>query len=84
MVRQARGVKLVMLRRYAAKIAYELDLHGAEPDPERMPARYAELLASTTRVAWPRESWPREPDGSLAMITAPLDLHALLREPAAR
>ena len=31
----------------------------------------------------PRESWPREPDGSLAMITAPLDLHALLRESAA-
>ena len=40
-MRQARAVKLVMLRRYAAKIAYELDLHGAEPDPERMPARYA-------------------------------------------
>ncbi len=31
----------------------------------------------------PHESWPREPDGSLAMITAPLDLHALLRESAA-
>jgi catechol 2,3-dioxygenase len=31
----------------------------------------------------PRESWPREGDGSLAMITAPLDLQALLREPAA-
>ncbi len=30
----------------------------------------------------PRETWPREADGSLAMITAPLDLHALLREPA--
>ena len=30
----------------------------------------------------PRERWPREDDGTLAMITAPLDLHALLREPA--
>lgn len=61
-VRQARAVKLVMLRRYAAKIAYELDLHGAEPDSERMPARYAELLGSTTRVAWPRESWLADVD----------------------
>jgi hypothetical protein len=61
-VRHARAVKLVMLRRYAAKIAYELDLHGAEPDPERMPARYAELLGSTTRVAWPRESWLADVD----------------------
>jgi hypothetical protein len=61
-VRQARAVKLVMLRRYAAKIAYELDLHGAEPDLERMPARYAELLGSTTRVAWPGESWLADVD----------------------
>lgn len=30
----------------------------------------------------PREAWPREADGSLAMMTAPLDLHALLREAA--
>jgi catechol 2,3-dioxygenase len=28
----------------------------------------------------PREVWPREADGSLAIITAPLDLRALLRE----
>jgi catechol 2,3-dioxygenase len=28
----------------------------------------------------PREAWPREANGSLAMVTEPLDLHALLRE----
>ena len=28
----------------------------------------------------PPESWPRSPDGELAMISAPLDLEALLRE----
>ncbi|HEX4484616.1 MAG TPA: VOC family protein [Terriglobales bacterium] len=28
----------------------------------------------------PREVWPRNPDGSLAMYTHHLDLHALLRE----
>ncbi|HEY4285050.1 MAG TPA: VOC family protein [Chthoniobacterales bacterium] len=27
----------------------------------------------------PRESWPRTPDGGLAMFTRPLDLEALLR-----
>jgi catechol 2,3-dioxygenase len=28
----------------------------------------------------PREEWPRDADGSFTMITAPLDLRALLRE----
>jgi catechol 2,3-dioxygenase len=28
----------------------------------------------------PREEWPRDPDGSLSLINAPLDLQALLRE----
>ena len=28
----------------------------------------------------PREEWPREKDGSLAMVTEPLDLRALVRE----
>ena len=28
----------------------------------------------------PKEAWPRQPDGGLAMITAPLDLRGLLAE----
>ena len=28
----------------------------------------------------PRDEWPRDPDGSFTMMTAPLDLRALLRE----
>ena len=28
----------------------------------------------------PKEEWPRSPDGSVAMFTRPLDLHALLRD----
>lgn len=28
----------------------------------------------------PREEWPREADGSISMVNAPLDLRALLRE----
>jgi catechol 2,3-dioxygenase len=30
----------------------------------------------------PREQWPRDAHGNLTMFTAPLDLEALLREPA--
>jgi catechol 2,3-dioxygenase len=30
----------------------------------------------------PRERWPRDEDGSLAIFTAPLDVEDLLREPA--
>ncbi len=28
----------------------------------------------------PRDDWPRDPDGSFTMMTAPLDLRALLHE----
>src|SRR5215208_2983612 len=31
----------------------------------------------------PEEAWPRTPDGGIAMYSRPLDLQALLREPAA-
>ena len=30
----------------------------------------------------PRDQWPHTPDGKLAMVTEPLDLEDLLREPA--
>jgi catechol 2,3-dioxygenase len=30
----------------------------------------------------PVEQWPRTPEGDLAMVTRPLDLHALLRDRA--
>jgi hypothetical protein len=58
----ARAVKLVMLRRYAAKIAYELELHDETPPLDAMPERYVELLAASTRVEWPWESWLADVD----------------------
>jgi hypothetical protein len=58
----ARAVKLVMLRRYAAKIAYELELHDADPHLDAMPDRYAELLGADTGVPWPRASWLADVD----------------------
>src|SRR5204862_148520 len=41
-VEHSRAFPLVMLRRYSAKLAYELDLHGAAAELARMPDRYAE------------------------------------------
>jgi hypothetical protein len=61
-LRHARAVKLVMLRRYAAKIAYELELHDASPVLGEMPARYAALLAGFVRVRWPADSWLADVD----------------------
>ena len=43
-VRHARASKLMFLRRYAAKLRYELELHDAGADLDAMPGRYAELL----------------------------------------
>jgi hypothetical protein len=53
----ARAVKLFFLRRYAGKIAYELELHGAEPDLDAMPARYAQRLERATGVEWTPQTW---------------------------
>jgi hypothetical protein len=58
-----RAVKVVMMRRYAAKIAYEVELHAEGTDLGGMPARYAELLGGLTRFEWPRTSWLADVDG---------------------
>ena len=58
----ARAARLVMLRRYSAKIAYEVELHGPEADLDAMPRRYAALLEAGTQVPWPRESWLSDVD----------------------
>ncbi len=62
-VAHARAAKLVMLRRYAAKLDYELELHAPSPDWAAMPARYADLLGGATRINWPRASWLSDVDG---------------------
>lgn len=48
--------ELYMLRRYAAKIDYEFQLHQG-PDLGGMDALYARTLAGATRVAYPPESY---------------------------
>ncbi len=61
-VEHTRAFRLIMLRRYAAKLAYELELHGRSADLEAMPGRYAELLSAAVRVPWPRASWIADVD----------------------
>jgi hypothetical protein len=60
---QARASKLLFLRRYAAKIGYELELHGPSPDLNEMPQRYRALLEDATRLRWPEEPWLDDVDG---------------------
>jgi hypothetical protein len=62
-VEHARAAKLVMLRRYAAKLAYELELHGESPSHDRGAARYAELLTAAVRIPWPEATWLADVDG---------------------
>ena len=58
-----RASKLVFLRRYAAKLSYELELHaGTRPLPE-MPDLYAALLGDAVGVAWPARTWLSDVDG---------------------
>jgi hypothetical protein len=58
----ARAVKLIFLRRYAAKLAYELELHGPAADLGAMPQRYSRLLGAATRIVWPQENWLADVD----------------------
>jgi hypothetical protein len=61
-VAQARAARLILLRRYSAKLAYELELHGSLGGLGEMPARYASLLGEALGVPWPRESWLADVD----------------------
>jgi hypothetical protein len=54
----ARATRLIYLRRYAAKLSYELDVHRPDPpDDAFMRERYATLLGHAARVRWPHETY---------------------------
>ena len=60
----ARAQRLIYVRRYAAKLAYELELHGP-PDGrllDAMSQRYAELLGGALKIDWPRETFLADVD----------------------
>jgi hypothetical protein len=58
----AKASKLIFLRRYAAKLAYELELHGGEASLDRMPRLYADELGGATGVEWPQTTYLSDVD----------------------
>jgi hypothetical protein len=63
-IQHARVARLVMLRRYSAKIAYEVELHAQGADLSAMPERYSTLLGERVGVPWPSETWLSDVDSS--------------------
>jgi hypothetical protein len=57
-----RSSKLIFLRRYAAKLAYELELHAGSGRLEEMPELYARLLGEATGVEWPAVTYLADVD----------------------
>jgi hypothetical protein len=64
LVSHARAQRLVYLRRYAGKIAYELELHGGgdERPLTGLADRYAELLGDALGIEWPTETFLADVD----------------------
>ena len=54
--------KLFLVRRYAGKLAYELELHAPGARLDGLPARYAELLTAATGVAYPETDYLEDVD----------------------
>ena len=58
----SRAVKLVFLRRYCAKLAYELELHGTADALDPLERVYAERLSAAVHVEWPSMTWLSDVD----------------------
>lgn len=58
----ARASKLIYLRRYCAKLGYELELHAEGADLAGMPELYARRLSDAVRVDWPAVTWLADVD----------------------
>ena len=52
-----RAVRLLFMRRYSAKLAYELELHGPERPLAELAGDYAARLSAAVGVAWPPASY---------------------------
>ena len=58
----ARAVKLVFLRRFGAKLSYELELHSAPPSLDPLREMYGRRLSDAVHVDWPSASWLSDVD----------------------
>ena len=62
-VTHAKAQRLVYLRRYAGKIAYELELHGAGAGGfTALAGRYSALLGAALQIKWPTETFLADVD----------------------
>jgi hypothetical protein len=57
-----RASRLIFLRRYCAKLGYELSLHADGRSPDEHAADYAERLGRALRIDWPRATWLSDVD----------------------
>jgi hypothetical protein len=57
-----RASKLLFLRRYAAKLSYELELHSGGRPLSEMPALYAKTLSESTGIDWPATTYLADVD----------------------
>src|SRR6185437_8837787 len=55
--------KLFLVRRYAGKLAYELELHAPDARLTDLPARYAAHLSAATAVPYPETDYLEDVDG---------------------
>jgi hypothetical protein len=58
----ARAAKLVFLRRYAAKLGYEIELHASQADAAGLRRSYSRRLSDALRLDWPEETWLADVD----------------------
>ncbi|HEX8054164.1 MAG TPA: hypothetical protein VF517_14325 [Thermoleophilaceae bacterium] len=61
-LRFARASRIVFLRRYCAKLGYELGLHADGRPPAEHRAEYSRRLGTALRVDWPGETWLADVD----------------------
>ena len=57
-----RASKLLFLRRYAAKLSYELQLHSGRRPLSDMPEVYAGVLGDALSIDWPPRTWLSDVD----------------------
>jgi hypothetical protein len=62
----ARAARLISLRRYAAKLSYELVVHDEQPPADAvLGVTYARLLSDAVRVRWPATTYLADLDPGL-------------------
>ncbi|MGZ4284016.1 MAG: hypothetical protein ACXVHB_07555 [Solirubrobacteraceae bacterium] len=59
-----RAQRLIFVRRYAAKLAYELELHAGPRGRswDELAQRYAQLIGDALHIEWPRETFLADVD----------------------